>query len=68
MNVIQTYLHLGWVISEAALVLAHGNNNENSGYLLTLSDPGGRYTRETFVSRSLDVDDLLARERVPMPL
>jgi carotenoid cleavage dioxygenase-like enzyme len=68
MHLIQTYLHQGWMISEAALVLAHGNNNENSGYLLTLSDPGGRYIREAFVTRSMDVDDLLARERVPMAL
>ena len=66
MHLIQTYLSNGWVISEAVTLLAHGVNNENGGYILTLSDPSGRFIRETFVPRSLDVDELLKRQRVPM--
>lgn len=66
MNTIQTYLSTGWIISEAAKMLAHGANNENGGYILTLADPSGHYTRETFVPRSVDMDELLKRQRVPM--
>jgi hypothetical protein len=66
MNAIQPYLHQGWIISEAAKMLAHGNNNENGGYLLTLADPSGRFIRETFVPRSTDMDELLKRQHVPM--
>ena len=66
MNSIETYLHQGWVISEAAQMLAHGQNDENSGYILTLADPTGHFMRETFVPRSADMDALLKREFVPM--
>ena len=66
MHAIETYLHQGWTISEAAQMLAHGQNNENSGYILTLADPTGHFMRETYVPRSADMDDLLKRELVPM--
>jgi hypothetical protein len=66
MHAIETYLHQGWTINGAAQMLAHGRNDENSGYILTLSDPTGHFMRETYVSRSTDMDDLLKRERVPM--
>ena len=66
MNNFQTYLQDGWIISEAARVLAHGTNNENGGYILTLADPRGLFIRETFVPRSADVDEILKRQRVPM--
>jgi hypothetical protein len=66
MDTIQSYLHKGWTISEAAKMLAHGANNENGGYILQLADPTGHFIRETFVPRSTDVDELLKREHVPM--
>lgn len=66
MQTIQTYLSDGWFISEAVTLLAHGANNENSGYILTLADPSGRFERETFVPRTPDVDNLLKQQRVPM--
>ena len=66
MNTVQTYLSAGWVISEAATLLAHGANNENGGYILTLADPSGHFIRETFVPHSMDVDEILKRQRVPM--
>jgi hypothetical protein len=66
MHTIETYLHQGWTINEAAQMLAHGTNNEASGYILTLSDPTGHFMRETYVLRSADMDDLLKRELVPM--
>lgn len=66
MQTIQSYLSDGWFISEAATMLAHGANDENGGYILTLADPSGRFMRETFVPRTADVDELLKRQRVPM--
>jgi hypothetical protein len=66
LHAIQTYLHAGWIISAAAHMLAHGANNENGGYILTLADPTGRFVREDFVPRSVDIDELLKRQRVPM--
>lgn len=66
MHAIETYLGKGWIISEAAQMLAHGRNDENSGYILTLSDPTGHFMRETFVRRSADMDALLKQQLVPM--
>lgn len=66
MQTIETYLNDGWFISEAATVLAHGVNDENGGYILTLADPSGHFVRQTFVPRSADVDALLRQQRVPM--
>lgn len=68
MNAIQTYLHEGWIISEAAHLLATGANNENGGYILTMADPTGHFIHETFVPRSADVDELLKRQLVPMAI
>ncbi len=66
MQTIQSYLSDGWFISEAATVLARGANNESGGYILTLADPSGRFTRETYVPRAADVDEMLKQQRVPM--
>lgn len=66
MRTIESFLSDGWFISEATTVLARGANNENSGYILTLSDPTGRFIRETFVPRAAEVDTLLKQQRVPM--
>ncbi len=66
MQSVQNYLSDGWFISEAITLLAHGVNDENGGYILTLGDPSGRFIRETFVPRSADVDELLKRQRVPI--
>ncbi len=67
MQTIERFLSDGWFISEATLLLAHGANDENSGYILTLADPSGRLMRETFVPRTADVDELLKRQHVPRP-
>ncbi len=66
MQIIEPYLSNGWFISEATVLLAGGANDENSGYILTLADPSGRFMREAFVRRAADVDELLKQQRVPM--
>jgi hypothetical protein len=55
----------GWQILEAANYLAHGNNAEGLGYLLTLYHPRLRLTREWNASYSKDMEALLAFEGVP---
>lgn len=66
MQIIEPYLSDGWFISEATVLLAGGSNDENSGYILTLADPSGRFMREAFVPRAADVDEMLKQQRVPM--
>jgi hypothetical protein len=55
----------GWRILEAADFLAHGQNAEGRGYLLTLAHPRLLLTREWDVARSPEMDTLLAFEGVP---
>ena len=55
----------GWRILEAADFLAHGQNAEGRGYLLTLAHPRLLLTREWDVERSPEVTALLAFEGVP---
>ena len=54
----------GWQIQEAASYLAHGNNAEGLGYLLTLYHPRRGQTLEFNVTHSPDIDALLAFENV----
>jgi hypothetical protein len=54
----------GWQIQESASYLAHGNNAEGRGYLLTLYHPKRRLTHEWNVASSSDMDALLAFEGV----
>jgi hypothetical protein len=55
----------GWQIQEVAYYLAHGNNAEGSGYLLTIYHSQLRLTREWNVMHSANLDALLAFEGVP---
>jgi len=56
----------GWQIVEAADMLAHGSNAEGRGYVLTLMHSRRLLTREWNVTRSPELDALLAHELVPM--
>ena len=55
----------GWQIQEVAYYLAHGNNAEGLGYLLTLYHPQLRLTREWSMAHNEELDALLAFESVP---
>jgi hypothetical protein len=55
----------GWQIVESADYLAHGNNAEGRGYILTLLHPHRLLTREWSVARSPEIASLLAFEGVP---
>jgi hypothetical protein len=55
----------GWIISEAALLLASGRNAEGRGYQLTLIHREKPIMRELVVAQSLKMDALLEYEGVP---
>lgn len=55
----------GWQIVEIADYLAHGNNAEGRGYLLTLFNQNQLQTREWSIARTPKIDSLLAFEGVP---
>ena len=55
----------GWQILEAANYLAHGINDEDRGFLLTLYHPQRGLTREWSVTNSSSMNNLLAFEGVP---
>jgi hypothetical protein len=55
----------GWIIAEAAQLLASGRNNEGRGYLLTLIHKGKMIVREMTVARTSKIEALLAYEGVP---
>jgi hypothetical protein len=55
----------GWQIVETADYLAHGNNAEGRGYLLTLFNQNRHQTREWSIAQSPEIDYLLAFEGVP---
>jgi hypothetical protein len=55
----------GWIIAEAAHLLASGRNDEGRGYMLTLIHKGKMVVREMTVARTSKIDALLAYEGVP---
>lgn len=55
----------GWQIVASADFLTQGSNAEGRGFWLTLMHPRQRLTREWRVTRSLEVEKLLAFEGVP---
>jgi len=59
-NVIEA-LNKGWTISEFATVLAHGQNDEGRGFLVTLMEPKDHISREVYLPYSAETEALLER-------
>jgi hypothetical protein len=55
----------GWIIAEAAHLLASGRNDEGRGYVLTLIHKERPIVRELTVGRTPKIEALLAYEGVP---
>jgi len=53
-------LDKGWMISDVANVLAHGQNDEGRGYLVTLAEPKNHLSREMYLPYSLEAETFLA--------
>jgi hypothetical protein len=62
---LKTELTNGWNILEATNFLARGNNNEDSGYLITLFHPNKLLTKDFLVNNGADVQTILLDHKVP---
>lgn len=49
MNRIVEALNAGWIISSVAYVLAHGENDEGRGFLVTLMEPNRHMSRKFYL-------------------
>jgi hypothetical protein len=57
-NVVEA-LKKGWTISEVVTVLAHGQNDEGRGYLVTLLEPEKYLLHKLYLPYSLEAEALL---------
>ena len=57
-NVIEA-LNNGWKVSDVATVLAHGQNDEGRGFLVTLMEPKHHMSREIYLPYSAETENLL---------
>lgn len=64
-NVIDA-LKKGWTVSEVASVLAHGQNDEGRGFLVTLMEPKNHLSREMYLPYSLETESFLQRASTPL--
>lgn len=60
METMMEALEQGWTISEVARFLAHGKDNGERGYLVTLANYRSHTLRRLYVPDSPESDDLLA--------
>ena len=52
-------LNKGWTVSTVANMLAHGQNDEGRGFLVTLAEPNDHLSREMYLPYSPDVESFL---------
>ena len=52
-------LRTGWTVSSVANVLAHGQNDECRGLLVTLEQPKNHMLREVYLPYSTEIEQLL---------
>ena len=59
-------LKKGWTVSEVATVLAHGQNDEGRGFLVTLVEPKNHMSREMYLPYSMETETFLKRASTPL--
>jgi hypothetical protein len=64
-NVIEA-LNSGWTVSAVANVLAHGQNDEGRGFLVTLTESKQHMLREVYLPYSAETETLLNRASMPL--
>lgn len=64
-NVIEA-LKSGWTIANVATVLAHGQNDEGRGFLITLMEPKNHLSRKMYLPYSIETETLLNCVSMPM--
>ena len=68
MNTVVEALKKGWTISEVATVLAHGQNDEGRGYLVTLLEPDSYLLHKLYLPYSVEAEALLNQKSLPAAL
>ena len=61
MNTLFDALKTGWTVSTVANVLAHGNNDEGRGFLVTLVEPEKHLLYEVYLPYSIETESMLSR-------
>jgi hypothetical protein len=59
-------LKKGWTVSEVATVLAHGQNDEGRGFLVTLMEPKNHMSREMYLPYSTETETFLKHVSIPL--
>jgi hypothetical protein len=56
----------GCTVSDFAIVLAHGRNDEGRGFLVTLVEPKIHMSREVYLPYSTETEAMLKRASMPL--
>ena len=59
-------LKKGWKVASVATVLAHGQNDEGRGFLVTLMEPKQHISREVYLPYSPETETLLQGASTPL--
>jgi len=62
-NVIEA-LSSGWVVSNVVNVLAHGQNDEGRGFIVTLAEPKDHLSRKMYLPYSPETESYLTNAPV----
>ena len=54
MNNIVKALRAGWTVASVANVLAHGQNDEGRGFIITLTEPNQHLVRKVYLPSSVE--------------
>ena len=58
----------GWTVSDVANVLAHGQNDEGRGFLVTLMEPKIHMSRQVYLPYSPETEILLNQASAVLPV
>lgn len=61
-------IKMGWAVSDVANVLAHGQNDEGRGFLVTLMEPKNHISRQVYLPYSPEAEKLLDQALSALPV
>ena len=59
-------LNKGWTVLDVVTVLAHGQNDEGRGFLVTLMQAQNHISREVYLPYSPETETLLDKASMPL--
>lgn len=60
-------INTGWMVSDVANVLAHGQNDEGRGFLVTLMELKNHMSRQVYLPYSPETETLLNQASFRLP-